>query len=202
MFKLEPLPYAYNALEPFIDEATMKVHHDKHHQTYCDKFNAAIKGTNLEKFSSEEILKSLSQVPPDIKTAVINHGGGFVNHNFFWQSLKKGTSFKGEVALEIEKKFGGYDKFKEAWTQSATSLFGSGWTWLVYEPLKKELSILNTSNQDSPLSRSLIPLLCIDVWEHAYYLKYQNRRAEYVENFFNIINWEKVNQLFLTAKKR
>lgn len=200
MPQLEPFPYAYNSLEPFIDEATIRVHHDKHHQTYCDKFSAAIKGTNLEKFSGEEILKSLGQVPSEIKTAVINHGGGFVNHNFFWQILKKGTSFNGDIAKEIEAKFESYDKFKAAWTQSATTLFGSGWTWLVYEPNRKEISILNTNNQDSPLSRGLIPLLCIDVWEHAYYLKYQNKRAEYIENFFNVINWDKVNRLFLAAK--
>jgi len=200
MPQLEPLPYAYNALEPFIDEQTMKIHHDKHHQTYCDKFSAAIKGTKLENLSEELILKDLSQIPVEIKTAVINHGGGYVNHKFFWTVLKKGTSFKGEISEEMNKTFGSFDKFKEEWSKSALGLFGSGWTWLVYDPSKKNVSIVNTSNQDSPLSKGLVPLLCIDVWEHAYYLKYQNKRADYVENFFNVINWDKVNELFRGAK--
>ncbi|MBT4804694.1 superoxide dismutase [Candidatus Woesearchaeota archaeon] len=198
MNEFKPLPYGYNTLEPFIDEQTMKIHHDKHHQAYFDKFTAAISGTELENKDVKEILSDLSQLPEDIKMAVINNGGGFYHHSFFWEIMKKDVPFSGEVAEAINAKFGSFEKFKEDFSKAALTVFGSGWAWLVLND--GELEIIQTKNQDCPLSISKKPLLAIDVWEHAYYLKYQNKRAEYVENFFNIINWEKVNELFLEAK--
>jgi superoxide dismutase, Fe-Mn family len=199
-YKLEPLPFAYNALEPFIDEATMKLHHDKHHQTYCDKFNATLKQhPDLYNQTPEQLLTNLSKVPEDIRTAIRNHGGGFVNHNFFWSIMQQGENPQGEILNGIEQQWGSFDKFKEAFSNSALTVFGSGWTWLVLH--KGQLEIINTSNQDSPLSQGKIPLLTIDVWEHAYYLKYQNKRVDYISVFFNVINWKKVNELYLHTKK-
>ena len=198
MNEFKPLPYEYDALEPVIDQQTMKIHHDKHHQAYFDKFTAAIKGTDLENKEVKEILSDLSQIPEDIKMAVINNGGGFYHHSFFWEIMKKDVPFSGEVAEAINTKFGSFEKFKEDFSKAALTVFGSGWAWLVLSD--GELEIIQTKNQDCPLSIGKIPLLAIDVWEHAYYLKYQNKRAEYVENFFKIINWEKVNELFLEAK--
>jgi len=192
---IEPLPYAYNALEPYIDEATMRVHHDKHHQTYFDKYMAAIANNKkLQSMNVTEVLKNLVRVPDDIKQAVINHGGGHYHHRFFWSILKKDAAFKGKIADAIVKKWGSYEKFKEAFTQQALSVFGSGWTWLVTG--KDGLEIVNTKNQDSPVSMGKEPLLCIDVWEHAYYLKYQNKRAEYIEAFFHVINWQQVEKYY------
>ncbi|HLC46154.1 MAG TPA: superoxide dismutase [Candidatus Nanoarchaeia archaeon] len=191
----EPLPYAYNALEPFIDEATMIVHHDKHHQTYADKFNAALERyPELQVKKPEELLKDLSKVPEDIRTAVRNHGGGYINHNFFWKIMapKSGGKPSGEIALAIDKDFGGFDKFKEQLSAAALGIFGSGWAWLVLNNGK--LEIMTTANQDSPLSVGKTPLLTIDVWEHAYYLKYQNKRVDFIAAFFNVINWEQVNR--------
>lgn len=147
----------------------------------------------------EELLAKLSKVPADIREAVRNNGGGFVNHSFFWQVLKKGTVFEGQIAGEINSKFGNFEKFKEEFSKAASGLFGSGWTWLVLN--KKKLEITSLQNQDSPLSKGKIPLLAIDLWEHAYYLKYQNRRADYIAAFFNVINWQKANENFLKAKK-
>ena len=193
--KLPALPYAYNALEPFIDEQTMQIHHTKHHQTYVDKLNAALEGhDDLQKKSAEDLLQNLSSIPEKIRTAVRNHGGGHVNHSFFWPLLWKEVVFGGEVAAAIKAKFGDYDEFKEQFSNAAALLFGSGWTWLVVN--KGELEITTTSNQDSPLSQGHIPILGLDVWEHAYYLKYQNRRPEYITAFFNVINWEKVDENF------
>lgn len=194
---LEPLPYAYNALEPFIDEATMRVHHDKHHQTYFDKFQTAIAGTSLAGKDVVEILSNISKIPAEIRTAVVNHGGGHYHHRFFWSLLKKDVPFEGKVATLIIKKYGSYEQFKEEFTAKALSVFGSGWTWLVWNG--KEIEIINTPNQDSLLSLGKKLLLGVDVWEHAYYLKYQNRRAEYVENFFKVINWRKVDEYFMKA---
>jgi len=192
-FELPKLEYTYNSLEPFIDETTMKVHHDKHHQAYTDKLNAALeKHPELKIRSTEELLKNLKQVPEDIRTAVRNNGGGYVNHDFFWKILKKDVKIKGKIKQEIEKKFGSFDKFKEEFTNASLGLFGSGWVWLVLNNGK--LEIMTTSNQDSPISEGKIPLLTIDVWEHAYYLKYQNRRADYISAFFNVINWEGVEE--------
>ncbi len=192
--ELPKLNYEYNALEPFIDEQTMKIHHTKHHQAYVDKLNAALEGNaELQKKKVEDLLKDLSKVPETIRTAVRNHGGGHANHSLFWQLLKKDTQLKGKISEAINKKFGSYDKFKEEFTKAALGVFGSGWAWLVLNG--KELEITTTPNQDSPLSQGKTPILGIDVWEHAYYLKVQNRRNEYVENFFKVINWNKVNEL-------
>jgi Fe-Mn family superoxide dismutase len=198
LHKLPALPYAYNALEPYIDEQTMKIHHTKHHQTYVDKLNAALEGfKDLQKKSVEDLLKDLDSTPETIRTAVKNHGGGHANHSFFWPLLWKEVDFGGEVSDAIKAKFGDYDTFKEQFSNSAALLFGSGWAWLVLS--NGELEIMSTSNQDSPLSQGKLPILGLDVWEHAYYLKYQNRRPEYIAAFFNVINWEKVNENFKTA---
>ena len=196
--KLPALPYAYNALEPFIDEQTMQIHHTKHHQTYVDKLNAALEGyDDLLKKSPEDLLQDLNSIPQKIRTAVRNHGGGHVNHSFFWPLLWKEVDFGGEVAAAIKAKFGDYDTFKEQFTNAAALLFGSGWAWLVVND--GELQITTTPNQDSPLSQGHISILGLDVWEHAYYLKYQNRRPEYINAFFNVINWEKVDENYKAA---
>ncbi|MGD9199651.1 MAG: superoxide dismutase, partial [Desulfobacterales bacterium] len=192
---LPALPYAYNALEPYFDEQTMQIHHTKHHQTYVDKLNAALEGhANLQNKSAEELISDLNAIPEMIRTAVRNHGGGHANHSFFWPLLWKEVDFSGDVAKAINKKFGDYDTFKEEFSNSAALLFGSGWTWLVVN--NGELEITTTPNQDSPLSQGHIPILGLDVWEHAYYLKYQNRRPEYIAAFFNVINWQKVDENF------
>ena len=194
---LEPLPYAYGSLEPYLDEATMRIHHDKHHQAYFDNFMKAIAGSKIEGKNVKLILSDLSKVPAEIKQAVVNHGGGYYHHSFFWTILKKNVEFKGEVAEAIKKKWGSFDEFKEDFSKAALTVFGSGWAWLVYD---KSLEIIQTKNQDCPLSIGKVPLLGIDVWEHAYYLRYQNRRAEYIENFFKIINWKNVNEYYQEAK--
>ncbi|MAE42535.1 superoxide dismutase [Candidatus Woesearchaeota archaeon] len=200
MFKLEPLPYGYDALEPYIDAETMKIHHDKHHQAYCDKFNGALKdNSELEEKSPEELLKDLDGVPENIKSAVRNNGGGFVNHNFFWQILKKDVAISGKIKEAIEAKFGSFEKFKDEFSNAAATHFGSGWAWLVLN--NEELEIMSTPNQDSPLSVGKVPLLVIDVWEHGYYKKYGPDRPGYIEAFFNVINWDKVNELFEAANK-
>jgi Fe-Mn family superoxide dismutase len=197
---LPRLLYAYNALEPFIDAKTMEIHYGKHHQTYVDKLNKALeKYPKLQSKPVEELLKNLDSVPEDIRTAVRNSGGGHVNHSFFWQILKKDVALSGEVLKEINKQFGGFDKFKEEFSNKAVAVFGSGWCWLVVS--KGKLEIVTTANQDSPIAQGKIPILGLDVWEHAYYLKYQNRRQEYIDAFWNVINWKKVNELYLNAKK-
>jgi Fe-Mn family superoxide dismutase len=196
--ELAPLPYAYISLEPFIDEATMRIHHDKHHQAYADKLNLALeKHPELEFENVEELLRDLESVPADIRTAVRNHGGGYVNHNFFWSILKRDSKMPEKLRQAIEKKFISFEKFGELFAAAAVSLFGSGWAWLVLN--NGDLEIVTTQNQDSPLSQGKTPLLAIDVWEHAYYLKYQNRRAEYAKDFFNVINWGRVNEYFINA---
>lgn len=200
-FELKPLNYSYNSLEPNIDETTMKIHHDKHYKTYTDKLNETLKDyPNLQKKKAEDLLEGTNSIPEEIRQAVINHGGGYVNHGFFWEILKKDTELSGEIEKAIIEKFGSFENFKEHFTKSATTLFGSGWAWLVLNE-DEELEIIQTKNQDSPLSIGMVPLLTIDVWEHAYYIKYQNKRADYVEAFFHIINWKKVNELFVKAKK-
>ena len=199
MVKLPQLEYEYNALEPYIDEQTMRIHHSKHHQAYTDNFNKAIEGTDLSNKEAEDIIKNLNKVPENIRNAVRNNGGGYVNHKLFWQILKKDVKIKGEIEKAILKKFGSFDKFKEEFSNAAITQFGSGWAWLVVN--KSQLEIVKTSNQDSPLTEGKIPILCIDVWEHSYYLHYQNRRAEYIQNFFNVINWDKVNKLYLANNK-
>ncbi len=195
---LPALPYAYDALEPFFDAKTMEIHHTKHHQTYVDKLNAALEGNeSLQKASAEDLLKDLNSVPENIRTAVRNHGGGHANHSFWWQMLRKDVRYSGEIAKAIDSKFGSYDEFKDKFSETAALLFGSGWTWLVFS--NGELEIMTTPNQDSPLSQGKTPILGIDVWEHAYYLKYQNRRPDYINAFFNLINWEQVNEYFKAA---
>jgi Fe-Mn family superoxide dismutase len=182
-------------LEPYIDEQTMRIHHTKHHQTYIDKLNAALEEHEaFRDIQPEKLLKDLNTVPEAIRTAVRNHGGGHVNHSFFWPLLKKNENFGGKVADALTAKFGDFDSFKKVYSNAAALLFGSGWAWLVWD--KGELEIITTPNQDSPLSQGKIPLLGLDVWEHAYYLKYQNRRPEYIEAFFNVINWNKVDEHF------
>lgn len=199
-YTLPDLPYAYDALEPYFDAKTMEIHHGKHHQTYIDKLNAAIKGnTSLENSSVQQLVGNLNEIPENIRTAVRNHGGGHANHSFFWPTLKKDVAVAGPVVDAITGKFGSFAAFKESFSNSAALLFGSGWAWLVYDA--GELAIVTTANQDSPLSAGKIPLLGLDVWEHAYYLRYQNRRPEYIAAFFNIINWQKVNEFYYQAAK-
>jgi Fe-Mn family superoxide dismutase len=197
---LPPLPYDYKALEPWIDEQTMRIHHDKHHQAYLDNLLKAITGTELENREAARILADLAHVPEKIHTAVRNHGGGFVNHTLFWEVMgpNSGGAPAGELAKAIGSAFGSFDSFKEKFTSAAMGQFGSGWAWLVVG--KGGLAVYNLPNQDSPLSNGDTPILGLDVWEHAYYLKYQNRRAEYVTNWWNVVNWGKVAELFASAK--
>ena len=199
---LPKLPYAYNALEPSIDAKTMEIHHSKHHLTYTDKFNEALdKHPELYSKKPEELLSNLTAVPEDIRGAIRNHGGGYVNHCFFWEILAPtGQKPVGNVAKAIDKEFGSLDKFKEQFNTAALGRFGSGWAWLVVNKDKK-LEITSTANQDSPLSEGKKPILCIDVWEHAYYLKYMNKRADYVTAFWNVVNWKKIDELFAKAIK-
>jgi len=198
--KLPELQYAYSALEPYIDTQTMEIHHTKHHQTYVDKLNAALEGhKDLQDKTVEDLLRNLQSVPESIGTAVRNHGGGHFNHSFFWPLLRKETTFSGDVADAINSTFGDFEKFKQDFSNAAALLFGSGWAWLVW--YNGELQIMTTANQDSPLSQGKTPILGIDVWEHAYYLKYQNRRPEYINAFFEVINWDTVNEYFKAAKR-
>lgn len=195
---LPELSYPYDALEPFIDAKTMEIHHTKHHQAYITNLNAAIKGnTKLSQLTVSELVSDLNEVPEDIRTVVRNHGGGHVNHSFFWQILKKNVAPDGPVLTAIKKQFGSFDSFREAFSSAAIKQFGSGWAWLVVAD--GQLEILSTANQDSPLSLGKNPVLGVDVWEHAYYLLYQNRRPDYVDAFFNVIDWEAVNNHYNAA---
>lgn len=201
--ELPPLPYEYNSLEPHIDEETMKIHHDKHHQGYVDKLNKALNGhEELQAKTIHELMKNVESISDEIKQAVINNGGGHINHTFFWEILSKDKPFdeNSEIGKEIIKKFENLDNFKTEFSNAAATQFGSGWGWLVLNE-NNELEILKTKNQDSPISINKTPLIGIDVWEHAYYLKYQNKRPEYIENFFSVINWEKVEEIFVKAKQ-
>jgi Fe-Mn family superoxide dismutase len=196
---LDPLGYAYDALEPFIDAQTMEIHHSKHHAAYVTNLNKALEGQgDLEKLSTEELLVNLNKVPEGIRPAVRNHGGGHANHTLFWQLLKKDVSFEGEIASAVNSQFGGFDSFKEQFVKTGLGVFGSGWVWLVAGG--NRLEIIGTPNQDSPLSLGKTPLLGVDVWEHAYYLKYQNRRPEYLNAIFNVINWRAVGENLAKAK--
>ncbi len=196
-FTLPALPYAYDALEPHIDARTMQIHHDKHHAAYVANLNKAVaQFPDLKKMSVEEMLKNLDAVPEKVRAAVRNNGGGDYNHTLFWQTLKKdGGEPSGGLATAMDQAFGSFKQFQGTFTQSAMGQFGSGWAWLVMGPDKK-LSIEATANQDSPISHGKRPLFGIDVWEHAYYLKYQNRRADYVAAFFNVIDWRFVLERF------
>lgn len=195
-FELKALPYAFDALEPYIDAKTMEIHHDKHHGTYTSNLNAAVQGTALEGKSIEEVLKNISAHP----VAVRNNGGGFYNHNFFWEIMTPGGAKQpeGELLKALESTFGSYQGFKDAFTKAALTRFGSGWAWLVKQG--ESLVISSTPNQDNPLMDLAevkgTPVLGVDVWEHAYYLKYQNRRPDYVDAFFNVINWDEVTKRF------
>jgi superoxide dismutase, Fe-Mn family len=199
---LPELPYAYNALEPHIDEQTMRVHHTKHHQTYVDKLNAALeKHPSLGSETVEELLRNISSVPEDIRTAVRNHGGGHHNHTFFWKVMSPGAVGEQpseELAQAINERFGSFEKFKQEFSDAALNRFGSGWAWLVLD--NGELSIISTANQDSPLMEGKTPLLGLDVWEHAYYLKHQSARAAYVNSWWNVVNWPQVNKNYLDAR--
>jgi superoxide dismutase, Fe-Mn family len=196
-FELPKLAYAYDALEPHIDARTMEIHHSKHHNTYVTNLNAAVDKTpELAGKSLETLLGDLNAVPEGVRMAVRNHGGGTLNHNMFWEVMgpKAGGAPKGELAKAIDASFKSFDAFKAEFEKAATTRFGSGWAWLVRKG--SGLAVVSTANQDSPLSDGLAPLMCIDVWEHAYYLKYQNRRPEYITAWWNVINWDAVAARF------
>jgi len=199
-FELPKLPYAYDALEPYIDEKTMLIHHTKHHQGYTNNLNASLEGLNLEGYSAEEIIANVVElVPENVRQTVINNGGGYVNHNlFFFIMGPQNNELKGEIKQAIEEEFGGFEEFREQFEQAAKTQFGSGWAFLVVDP-KGKLKIVKKPNQNSPLTDGDIPVLALDVWEHAYYLKYQNKRPEYVENFWKVVDWSEVNKNYLKA---
>lgn len=200
-YELPQLPYAYDALEPHIDKETMNIHHTKHHNTYITNVNNAIAGkADLEGKSVEELVSNLDAVPEDIRTAVRNNGGGHANHSLFWTILSPngGGEPTGELADAINSKFGGFEAFKDQFTKAATTRFGSGWAWLIVN--NGELEVTSTPNQDSPLMEGKTPILGLDVWEHAYYLNYQNRRPDYISAFFNVVNWEEVANRYNSAK--
>lgn len=205
-YTLPALPYAYDALEPYIDEETMKLHHDKHHQTYVNNANAAVESLSaeLQALCPGALLKDLDSVPAEKRVAIRNNVGGHVNHTLFWNLLKVGTTLQGDLKAAIERDFGSVDAFKEKFEQAALSRFGSGWAWLVVNDGK--LAVVSTANQDTPLMGEKYagvagkPLLTLDVWEHAYYLKYQNRRVEYIKAFWSVVNWDEVAKRFAEAK--
>lgn len=199
-FEVPPLPYDYNALEPHIDEQTMRIHHDKHHQAYVDNANKALDGTEWADRPVEEILKNLDAIPEDKRTAVRNNAGGHANHTLFWTVMgpNGGGTPSGDLAAAIDSAFGGFDTLKEKLSQAGITRFGSGWGWLVWNG--SGLEVTSTPNQDSPLSEGRTPLLGIDVWEHAYYLNYQNRRPDYVAAWWNVVNWDEVASRFAAAR--
>ncbi|HJP36901.1 MAG TPA: superoxide dismutase [Gammaproteobacteria bacterium] len=199
-FTLPDLGYAFDALEPHIDAHTMEIHHDKHHQAYVDKTNAALEGVDIGGKSIEAVLSNLSGIPADKKQAVINNGGGHANHSMFWDILTPGgaSAPSGDLAAAIDSDLGGVDACKEAFENAAATRFGSGWAWLVNDDGK--LAVMSSANQDSPLSEGKTPLLTLDVWEHAYYLNYQNRRPDYIKAFWNVVNWDKVAERFASSK--
>jgi superoxide dismutase, Fe-Mn family len=217
-FTLPDLPYPYDALEPYIDEQTMHVHHTKHHQTYVDKLNATLEGhDDLLARPVEQLLRNLDDVPEQLRMAVRNHGGGHYNHSLFWKILSPdgGGSPVGQLMSAIERSFGGFPAFQQQFNEAAMSLFGSGWTWVTISggvrrlPTAKNLMIVNRQNQESPIMGGSVeegivagntPVLGLDLWEHAYYLKYQNRRAEYIEAFWNLIDWDAATRIYETAK--
>jgi len=199
-YSVPDLPYAYDALEPHIDEATMRVHHDKHHQAYVDKVNAALEGTEWADKPIEEVVKNLNDLPADKQGPVRNNGGGHYNHTLFWESLSPdgGGAPTGELAAAIDEAFGSFDAFKEQFEAAGVNQFGSGWAWLVLDGGK--LAVTSTPNQNSPLTDGKTPLFGNDVWEHAYYLKYQNKRPDYLKATWNVVNWDKVAERYAAAK--
>lgn len=198
-FELPNLPYAYDALEPHFDKETMEIHHSKHHNTYVTKLNDAVSGTEYENKSLEDLVKGYKDLPSDIQTAVRNNGGGHYNHSFFWEVLSpEQKELSGELKDAIDAKFGSVDAFKEKFEAAGAARFGSGWAWLVLN--NGELEVVSTPNQDNPVTDGQTPLLGVDVWEHAYYLKYQNKRPEYLKAFWNVVNWDKVTEIY-TANK-
>ena len=199
-YEVPPLPYDYAALEPHIDEATMRVHHDKHHQAYVDKVNAALEGTEWADKPIDEVLQNLDSLPDDKKGPVRNNGGGHANHTLFWESMSPdgGGEPSGELADAIKDAFGSFDEFKEQFEANGVGQFGSGWTWLVLDG--GELKLTKTPNQDSPVLEGQTPLLGNDVWEHAYYLKYQNQRPAYLKAWWNVVNWDKVAERYAAAR--
>ncbi|MCF7866853.1 superoxide dismutase [Candidatus Woesearchaeota archaeon] len=199
--ELPELGYEYDALEPFIDAKTMEIHHSKHHAGYVAKLNAALENApeEFKSISISELIKKISKLPESVQTAIRNNGGGHFNHSIFWDLLKKDVPFEGELAKAIKAKWGDFDKFKEEFSNVASTRFGSGWAWLVLN-MDGHLAIMSTANQDNPLSEGKKPILGLDVWEHAYYLKYQNKRPEYIDAFFNVINWKQADHNFKTAK--
>jgi Fe-Mn family superoxide dismutase len=202
-FELPALPYAYNALEPYIDEQTMIIHHDRHHATYVNNLNAALEGhADLQNKTIEELIGNLDSVPENIRTAVRNNGGGHANHSLFWTIMapNAGGAPSGKLAEAIDKELGGFEKFKDDFSKAAAGRFGSGWAWLSVTKDGK-LEISSTPNQDSPLMEGKTPILGLDVWEHAYYLKYQNKRPDYIAAFWNVVNWEEVGKRYEAALK-
>ena len=199
-YSVPPLPYPYDALEPHIDKATMEFHHDKHHQAYVDKANAALEGTEWADRDVEDVLKNLDSLPADKKTAVKNNGGGHYNHTLFWESMgpSGGGSPQGELASAIDSAFGSFDDFKAKLKETGVNQFGSGWSWLVHDG--SGLAVVGSANQDNPVSSGQTPLLGVDVWEHAYYLKYQNRRPDYITAWWNVVNWKVAEDRFSRAK--
>jgi Fe-Mn family superoxide dismutase len=195
-FEVPDLPYDYNALEPHIDEETMRIHHDKHHQAYVDKANAALEGTDLADADVDDVLRSLDQLPDEKRGPVRNNAGGHSNHSFFWQIMSPdgGGEPEGALADAIDAKFGSFDTFKEEFKNAGINRFGSGWAWLVKDG--SEVDVMSTANQDSPITDGKTPLLGVDVWEHAYYLKYQNKRPDYLDAFWNVVNWDEVASRF------
>lgn len=199
-YTLPALPYAYDALEPHIDAKTMEIHHTKHHQAYITKVNDAIAGTDLEGKSIEDLMRGINQVPDNIRTTVRNNGGGHANHSLFWTIMKPGGGGNpsGELAKAIDGELGGFEKFKNDFSNAAATRFGSGWAWLCVDNGK--LTVSSTANQDSPLMEGHTPILGLDVWEHAYYLNYQNKRPDYIAAFWNVVNWDEVASRYAAAK--
>ncbi|MEQ6375896.1 superoxide dismutase [Bacillaceae bacterium S4-13-58] len=200
-FELPELPYAYDALEPHIDKETMNIHHTKHHNTYVTKLNGALEGhADLQEKTLDELLSNLDAIPENIRTAVRNNGGGHANHSLFWTVLSPngGGTPKGELASEIDEAFGSFDKFKEEFANAGATRFGSGWAWLIVD--NGSLKVTSTPNQDTPVMEGKTPILGLDVWEHAYYLKYQNKRPDYISAFWNLVNWDEVSRRYEAAK--
>lgn len=198
MYTLPSLPYAYDALEPYIDARTMEIHHNKHHQAYVDNLNKALEGyPELQQKPLEQLLKNLASIPEKVRNAIGNNGGGHYNHSFFWGMMKKngGGQPHGQLAQEIIKIFGSFEKFQEQFNAAAKAQFGSGWAWLVLDK-NGRLLIKELSNQDTPLAYEFKPIMCLDVWEHAYYLKYQNRRPDYISAWWNVVNWDGIEQIY------